>query len=152
MSDAFGTPPGAPPAAQRTGPRAGFGERLVAAIIDGVIVGIVNGILFAALKAPGYGLGILVSLAYGAYFEGSASGQTVGKKVMNIRVVDADNGGPIGPGRGALRFVGKYISAIPCALGYLWMLWDPNKQTWHDKIASTVVVPTSAYPVAAWPG
>jgi hypothetical protein len=32
------------------------------------------------------------------------------------------------------------------------MLWDPNKQTWHDKMATSVVVPTSAYPVAAWPG
>jgi hypothetical protein len=32
------------------------------------------------------------------------------------------------------------------------MLWDAEKQTWHDKIAATVVVPTADYPVAAWPG
>jgi uncharacterized RDD family membrane protein YckC len=25
-------------------------------------------------------------------------------------------------------------------LGFLWMLWDPNKQTWHDKVAQTYVV------------
>jgi hypothetical protein len=27
------------------------------------------------------------------------------------------------------------------------MLWDKEKQTWHDKLATTVVVPESAYPV-----
>ena len=43
-------------------------------------------------------------------------------------------------------------SGIPCFLGYFWMLWDSEKQTWHDKMAITVVVPTSDYPVAAWPG
>ena len=152
MSDAYGVPPQAPPAGQRTGPRAGFGERLVAAIIDGVLVGVVNGVLFGLMRGAGYGLGGLVGLAYAIYFEGSPSGQTVGKKVMNIRIVDADNGGPIGYGRAFVRWIGKIISAIPCALGYFWMLWDPNKQTWHDKMASSVVVPTSAYPVAAWPG
>ena len=151
MSDAYGVPPQAPPE-QRTGPRAGFGERLVAAIIDGIIVGVVNGILFGVLKGAGYGLAQLVGLGYAIYFEGSPSGQTIGKKVMNIRIVDANNGGPIGYGRAFVRWIGKIISAIPCALGFFWMLWDPNKQTWHDKMANSVVVPTSAYPVAAWPG
>jgi uncharacterized RDD family membrane protein YckC len=32
-------------------------------------------------------------------------------------------------------------------LGYFWMLWDREAQTWHDKLASTVVVPISAYPL-----
>jgi uncharacterized RDD family membrane protein YckC len=32
-------------------------------------------------------------------------------------------------------------------LGYLWMLWDPQQQTWHDKLVGTTVVPVSAYPV-----
>jgi len=31
------------------------------------------------------------------------------------------------------------------------MLWDPERQTWHDKFASSVVVPTSHYPVQSWP-
>jgi uncharacterized RDD family membrane protein YckC len=48
--------------------------------------------------------------------------------------------------------VGRILSAIVCLLGYFWMLWDKEKQTWHDKFAASVVVPTSAYPVAAWPG
>lgn len=152
MSDAYGVPPQAPPAGQRTGPRASFGQRFVAWLIDFVIILVVQGVLFGVLKAAGSGLGSLAGLAYIVYFEGSPSGQTVGKRAMNIRIVDADNGGPIGYGRAFVRWIGKIISGLPCALGYFWMLWDPNKQTWHDKMSNSVVVPTSAYPVAAWPG
>ena len=144
MAEAMATP--------TTGTRASFGVRLVAVLIDGVIVGAIQTILTAALKTPGRGLGTLIGLAYFIYLEGSPSGQTVGKKAMNIRIVDADSGGPIGYGRAVLRYFARILSAIPCALGYFWMLWDDNKQTWHDKITTDVVVPTSAYPVDAWPG
>ena len=71
---------------------------------------------------------------------------------MNIRVIDFNGGGPIGPARALIRYVGRILSAIPCLSGYFWMLWDPEKQTWHDKFAASVVVPTADYPVAAWPG
>ena len=52
-----------------------------------------------------------------------------------------DGGGPIGYTRGFLRYIGRILSTIPFLLGYFWMLWDPQKQTWHDKIANSVVVP-----------
>jgi uncharacterized RDD family membrane protein YckC len=137
----------------QSGPRASFGVRFVAALIDGVllfVVGLIIRLLFGA--AVGTGLQILLGLAYTVYLEGSPSGQTVGKKAMNIRVIDFNGGGPIGYGRAAIRYVGKLLSGFVCLLGYLWMLWDKEKQTWHDKIATTVVVPTADYPVAAWPG
>lgn len=136
-----------------SGPRASFGLRLVAAIIDGVALGLVSVILQALLgQVLGSVVGLVAGLAYYAYLEGSPSGQTVGKKVMNIRVIDFLNGGPIDPGRALIRYLARIISSIPCGLGYFWMLWDPEKQTWHDKLANTVVVPTSSYPVTAWPG
>ena len=138
-------------AAAGTGPRATFGARFAAGLIDGAILFAVS-LVLALAGAAGRGLGVLVGLAYIVYLEGSPSGQTVGKKVMNIRIVDANNGGPIGYGRAVLRYFAKILSAIPCLLGYFWMLWDPNKQTWHDKITTDVVVPTADYPVAAWPG
>ena len=31
------------------------------------------------------------------------------------------------------------------------MLWDKEKQTWHDTFSNDVVVPVSSYPVASWP-
>jgi uncharacterized RDD family membrane protein YckC len=140
-------------AAPTTGPRASFGIRFLAALIDGVLVGAGGAILSVILgSSAGQGLGTLVGLGYFVYLEGSPSGQTVGKRVMNIRVIDAENGGPIGYGRALLRYVARILSAIPCGLGYFWMLWDKNKQTWHDKITTNVVVPTADYPVEAWPG
>lgn len=136
-----------------SGPRASFGVRLVAIIIDSILVGVIGGILSLILGSTvGSVLNIILGLAYYGYLEGSPSGQTVGKKAMNIRVIDFNGGGPIGPGRALLRYIGRIVSAIPCLLGYFWMLWDSEKQTWHDKIATTVVVPTADYPVAAWPG
>jgi uncharacterized RDD family membrane protein YckC len=136
-----------------SGPRAGFGERLVAALIDGVGVGLASGLL-RALFGFGLGtvLGLVLGLAYYAYLEGSPSGQTVGKKVMNIRVIDFATGAAIDPGRALIRYLARFVSGFPCGLGYFWMLWDAEKQTWHDKLSATVVVPTSAYPVTAWPG
>jgi uncharacterized RDD family membrane protein YckC len=135
-----------------SGPRSGWWRRFAAAFIDGLIVGVVIGILTALLKNAGYGLGLLLSIAYFTYFEGGPSGQTVGKRVLGIRVIDFDNGGPIGYPRGFVRWIGRYLSAIPLGLGYFWMLWDSQKQCWHDKLANDVVVPQDAYPVDKWPG
>jgi uncharacterized RDD family membrane protein YckC len=119
---------------------AGFWIRFGAAFIDGFLLGIISIPLQLGLKAPGYALALIISIAYYTYLEGSEDGQTLGKRACGIRVRSVD-GGSIGHTRAFLRFVGRYISAIPIGLGYLWMLWDPNKQTWHDKIANSVVVP-----------
>ncbi|MDQ1436586.1 MAG: hypothetical protein QOK43_215 [Acidimicrobiaceae bacterium] len=135
-----------------SGPRADFGVRFVAYLIDVVILAVVQFILAAILGVAGRGLGLLVTLGYLTYFEGSPSGQTPGKKAMNIRVIDFQTGGELGYGKALIRQIMRFVSGIVCLLGYLWMLWDKEKQTWHDKVAASVVVPTSAYPVAAWPG
>ena len=139
----------------QSGRRASFGRRLVAALLDGLILGIAYGILFAIVgRTLGDVVGIILGLGYYTYFEGSPSGQTPGKRALGIRVYDFSGGSTngIGYGRAVIRYIGRIISTIPCFLGYLWMLWDKEKQTWHDKIASTVVVPVSQYPVSNWPG
>jgi uncharacterized RDD family membrane protein YckC len=130
-----------------SGPRAGFWRRFGAYLLDSILIGIVVGILTAALKTPGYFVGIAIGLAYFVYFEGGSSGQTIGKRVLDIRVIDYATGGPLGYGKAFLRWIGRIVSGAICALGYLWMIWDKEKQTWHDKIAGTVVVPVSDYPV-----
>ena len=85
--------------------------------------------------------------SYFTYFEGGPTGQTLGKRALGIRVIDFKGGGPIGYARGLVRYIARFLSAIVFFLGYFWMLWDPEKQTWQDKIAGTVVVPVDAYPV-----
>ena len=129
-----------------SGPRAGFWRRFGAVLIDGIIVGIVFTILLLALKGVGYALGILIGVAYFVYFEGGLTGQTPGKRALGIRVIDFATGGPIGYGRAFIRYIGRIVSEIPIFLGYFWMLWDREKQTWHDKFAGSVVVPEADYP------
>ncbi len=62
-------------------------------------------------------------------------------------MIDFGYGGPIGNGRGFIRNLVRVLSWFVFGLGYLWMLWDREKQTWHDKAAGTVVVPIDSYPV-----
>ena len=140
------TTPAAP-----SGPRASFGERLIAAIIDGVVVALATGIL-GRIGILGSIVGFVVSYGYYVYLEGSPSGQTIGKRAMSIRVVGMQTGQTIGYAGAFIRVIGKIVSSIACLLGYFWMLWDPEKQTWHDKFADSVVVPVSSYPVSNWPG
>lgn len=93
-------------------------------------------------------LGLTVgTLVYEAVLTGGPSGQTIGKRAMGIRVIDFDTGGPIGKGRAVGRALFRSFFSGFFLLGYLWMLWDREKQTWHDKIVRAVVVPVSAYPV-----
>ena len=69
------------------------------------------------------------------------SGQTWGRRVAGIKVVRDDNGGPPGWGKAIGRALfANVVSGNVCYLGYLWMLWDSKKQTWHDKVAGTYVV------------
>jgi uncharacterized RDD family membrane protein YckC len=62
-------------------------------------------------------------------------------------VVDFESAGSVPIGRAMVRsLVRTFLSGL-LMLGYLWMLWDPQKQTWHDRLTHTTVVPVSAYPV-----
>ena len=131
-----------------SGPRAGFWRRFGAAFLDGIVLGIVNEILTRTLHGIGLALALVISIAYFTTLEGGRRGQTLGKQALGIRVVSFDTGGPIGYPRAFVRFIGRYVSAIVFFLGYFWMLWDKEKQCWHDKFAGDVVVPESAYPVS----
>jgi uncharacterized RDD family membrane protein YckC len=136
-----GPPPGGP-----SGPRAGFWRRFAASFIDGILLGIIDQILLRILPAGAYyGLSLIIWLSYFTALEGSEAGASLGKRALGIRVLDFERGGRLGYGRAAIRTVAKILSAIPIFLGYFWMLWDPEKRTWHDKIAGAVVVPAKAY-------
>ena len=146
-------PPPAPTyAGPGSGPRANFGQRLVALIIDVIILSIVGGVIELIVRnALGSLVSAAIGLAYYAWLEGSASGQTIGKRALGIRVYDLRVGGRIGTGRAIGRYFARILSTIACLLGYFWMLWDKERQCWHDKLVGSVVVPVSAYPVESWP-
>jgi uncharacterized RDD family membrane protein YckC len=131
-----------------SGPRAGFWRRFAGALIDGILLGIVNAVLRSALgTGGGTGLGLVISAVYFTTLIGAARGQTLGQMALGIRVIDFNTGGPIGYGRAFIRWLVSIVSAIVILVGYLWMLWDKEKQCWHDKAATDVVVPVQSYPV-----
>jgi uncharacterized RDD family membrane protein YckC len=137
-----------PPATGRaSGPRAGFWRRFLGLIIDGIVLGIVDTILRVILNGAGSALGFLAGILYFTILIGNSRGQTLGQMALGIRVIDFDSGGPIGYGRALLRWFVSIFSALVFLLGYLWMLWDKEKQCWHDKAANDVVVPVEYYPV-----
>ena len=65
---------------------------------------------------------------------------TPGKMALRLRVVDAGTGATPPLPRLVARYLGYVVSSLPLGLGYLWMLWDPRRQCWHDRIAGTLVV------------
>ena len=137
---------------------AGFWPRVGAAILDGLVLSVPLAIIGAIIGAGQVNAGVsygyspgtsaalnlfntAVGVAYYAILEGTR-GQTLGKMALGIKVVDADTSGFIGVPRGIGRYFARILSAIVFGLGYLWMLWDPRKQCWHDKLVRSVVIRT----------
>ena len=135
----------------------GFLTRLVAYIIDGIIITVGVWIIYAIFGLGGFAAGqatsevvfttthaiglilaIVWSIGYIIVFW-SVKGQTPGKMIMGIKIISTD-GSPIGVGKAILRLIGYAISGIVFYLGFLWIIWDKDKQGWHDKIAGTYVV------------
>lgn len=159
VSPATGAQPPPPPGAAPAGAaRAGFGSRLASALVDGIIFVVVgyligkafgqdvitskDGTFSYSLTGGAFLLSAAFNAAYLIVLEGGAAGQTIGKKLMGISVRGIADEGPIGYSRAAVRWIGRLASALPLFLGFLWMLWDKERQTWHDKFAQSVVVKT----------
>lgn len=105
-------------------------RRFFAYAIDMIILGILGGIVQD---------GWIVTALTAIYFiwPYSTNGQTLGKRALNIKVVSID-GSPLDWKKGILRSIG-----ILFGIGFLWALWDSDRQAFHDKIAGTYVVPAS---------
>ncbi|GAA2366917.1 RDD family protein [Streptomyces cuspidosporus] len=140
-------------------PLANRGRRLVARIVDALIIGIPVGLVMAVLVGDydpvnnnneATAMTIVYALVYFVY-EGlmlTKYGQTVGKKVMRIRVAMLENG-EIPAGQPGWLRAGTYAlpEIVPCCgfifwlVNVLWCTWDrPFHQCLHDKVAKTVVV------------
>lgn len=152
-------------------PYAPFLKRFTANVIDSIILAIVGQVVLRMLEIFGllppstipyidvsrlsiyavpnppyllisFVLGMLISTIYYLYFLCEHNGQTPGKALRKIRVVSV-NGEEITRRQAFIRnVIGYWISSF-LLLGYLWSIWDPNHQTWHDKLAKTLVVKTS---------
>ena len=124
----------------------GAGGRLGAYLIECAIAAAVSFVVGLAVGlAGGEGseiAGVLIAAA--VYWAVSlcfwTRGQTLGKAILGMRVYKV-TGEPAGFGTMLLReVVGKLISGLVIYLGFLWIIWDRERQGWHDKIAGTVVL------------
>ena len=147
------------PSRVRAGPAegvayAGFWIRVVAWIIDAVALGILTSALaplFGGGPAFGfdgsrfdvnYGTNAASALLGVVYFVGmwTWKGQTVGMMPFGLWVVRAEDGHRPEVFQAFLRYVGLIISFAVILLGVIWVAFDAEKQGWHDKLASTLVI------------
>lgn len=66
-------------------------------------------------------------------------GQTLGMQVWGIRVQNAD-GSAIDLWQALLRFLLSIVSWLCLGLGFLWILWDKQKRSWHDIYSNSRIV------------
>ena len=82
------------------------------------------------------GVGLVI---WNRYLKQGRTGQSVGKKVLGLKLVDERTGQPIGAGMAFVRDLAHNLDGM-VYVGYLWPLWDAKRQTFADKIIGTVVV------------
>ncbi len=133
-------------------PLASWGQRVGAYLVDtligigivlaGLLLSVIGGAVSDALGVfflvVGY-IAQIVFLFWNLVRQGK-TGQTIGKGVLNIRLVRLDGINPPGVGLSIGRAFLHIVDALPCYLGFLWPLWDDKRQTFTDKILNTVVV------------
>lgn len=129
---------------------ANWGQRVAAMLIDNLppsalnLIGIillltgawVAGLVIVLLSS----LGTLVWNIVNRWIKGGNTGQSLGKRVMGIKLVGEHTGQPIGAGAAFGRDLAHFLDGIACYLGFLWPLWDDKSQTFADKIIGSIVV------------
>jgi len=129
---------------------AGFTKRLLAFIVDRILIWL---LLYAAL---GYAMDfhlynlhnllgfhtIMIDIFVYIYFvvcETSSWQGTLGKHLLGMKVVN-EQYGKVTAAQAMWRFTWKYLSGLIFMLGFIWVIFDPKKQGWHDKLAKTYVI------------
>ena len=127
-----------------------FGQRAIGAIVDTLVVtlAVLPGvlILFLGDSVALVLLAMLVSMLgfVAVVVLGARSiantGKWIGNRVAGTTVVDAINGSFIDQPRAALRMFGRHVISPIFLLGYLMAFADGERRTFHDRLASTVVI------------
>ena len=115
-------------------PHAMFLERMAAAVLDLILILLIT----AVLDTERFNLVLLMALAYHVGFI-AWKGTTVGGIIMQLRVVRMD-GTPVRGADALVRGLASIFSTVVLGLGFLWIIRDPERQAWHDRIAGTYVV------------
>jgi len=123
---------------------ANWGQRVGAYLIDAIPVAVIYFIGFATRTPIVILLFILIALGvqvYNRWIQGGRTGQSWGKKALHLRLISENTGEPIGAGMAFVRDICHILDSLACYIGWLFPLWDAKRQTFADKILTTVVVP-----------
>lgn len=116
-------------------PRASFFDRLAAFALDCVLVAIA----VEFLNWDRYeGVYLMCLLGYHIAFW-AWRGTTMGGIIIGLRVIRT-HGAELQPADAVVRGLASIFSLAALGIGCFWMIQDPESQTWHDKIAGTLVV------------
>ena len=134
----------------------GIVTRAIAFAVDAAVIQLVAiavagtfALILSVLSPPDKFDGVFVvvgSVAYALWLVGyfvvfwSATGQTPGDRLLQIRVCRAVDGMAPSAGAAVLRFGGLIVAALPLFAGFLPILLDDRRRGVHDMIARTVVV------------
>lgn len=135
-------------------PLAGPVSRMLAMLVDLLVIsGLtkITGILLAPLQLFGPDVSGAVSIvvyfvytfAYGIFCEWRLHGQTLGKRIFKLRVVDA-GGLRLEPSQVIIRNLLRLVDGLPAfyLVGGAAALWNPNMQRLGDIAAGTAVIRT----------
>jgi uncharacterized RDD family membrane protein YckC len=96
----------------------------------GVVPMVIGGILY---------LGALGWTIYNRWIRAGRTGQSWGKRLTKIALVNELTSQPIGPVNAFLRDLVHILDGF-ASVGSLWPLWDEKKQTCADKLMKTIVI------------
>jgi uncharacterized RDD family membrane protein YckC len=124
--------------------KASFWKRLIASFIDNLVIAVVmflTSIIFGAVDVIEDLLGFLLFHCYGTFLEHHKQA-TLGKSIMNLRVIGVDGQRP-SLLNSFYRNFGKIISVLPLFYGFFRILAPHQRQTIHDELGRCLVVDVS---------
>ncbi|MDI1251233.1 MAG: RDD family protein [Lacunisphaera sp.] len=118
-------------------PRVGFWFRILASGLDAIIVGIA----FGMIQSLWHGFGGVFPFWYAVYcvVMWATKGTTVGGIICGLKLVRLDDR-PVTWSVAIVRALGAFLSLVVAGLGFIWVAFDDERQSWHDKIAGTTIV------------
>jgi uncharacterized RDD family membrane protein YckC len=81
---------------------------------------------------------LLVTVAFFGVFW-TRRGQTLGMASWRLRI-EREDGGALTWGDTVRRLAAAVLSWLPFGLGYLWILIDPQRRAWHDRLSGTRIL------------
>jgi uncharacterized RDD family membrane protein YckC len=82
---------------------------------------------------------LIILTFYNSAFEATRLQGSIGKTICKLKVVNAV-GERVSFGTALGRNFAKILSSMVCGMGFFSVLWDKNKQGWHDHLAKTFII------------